>query len=158
MKHFKRLIQEQPIYMAFIVLTIVLTIALTMKYFVQMDKIPANASDYEQLEIQVYDIQSPEFLLKEDSNMTAINIDSETITITFENDECKVIAKYDKNFEVLSISKKDKYTFWLIALISSLFLACLYICAVYTILFFVIWLITVIVIEVLEKILKKRRK
>lgn len=92
----------------------VIGIALTIMFFIGIDKVPATSSDYEQLEEQVNTIkQNPYLLLETDCN---ININGETITVKFENDECKMTAKYDKNFEVLSTSKEDKSTFWLVAL------------------------------------------
>lgn len=91
-----------------------LGIALTIITFVYADKVPATPSDYEQLEEQVKVIQhNPDLLLETDCN---ININGNIITVEFENDECKIIAKYDKNFEVLSTSKEDKSKFWLFAL------------------------------------------
>lgn len=93
-------------------------IALTVMMFVYTDKVPATPSDYEQLEDQVNVIQqNPDLLLETDCN---INFNGEIITVEFENDECKVITKYDKNFEVLSTSKEDKSIFWLWALVLAL--------------------------------------
>lgn len=93
-------------------------IALTMVMFVYTDKVPATPSDYEQLEDQVNLIQqNPDLLLETDCN---ININGEIITVEFENDECKMTAKYDKDFKVLSTSKEDKSTFWLWALVFAL--------------------------------------
>lgn len=93
-------------------------IALTIMMFVYTDKVPATPSDYEQLENQVKVIQqNPDLLLETDCN---ININGEIITVEFENDECKMTAKYDKDFEVLSTSKEDKSMFWLWALVLGL--------------------------------------
>jgi len=93
-----------------------LGIALTINLFITTDTVPATSSDYVQLEKLTNVIQQNIDLLLEPDR----NIDSEIITVTFENDECKVITEYDKNFEVLSTSKKDKSMFWLLALVFSL--------------------------------------
>ena len=79
--------------------------------------------DYQSLEQQAINVQqNPELLLETNCN---INIDDEVITIRFENDECKVYAEYNKNFEMLSYSKEDNYIFWvwafLIALLCGIF-------------------------------------
>ncbi len=109
-----------------------LCIALTIMVFVCVDTVPATPSDYEQLETQVKVIQqNPELLVETNCN---ININDEIITIEFENDECKVIAKYDKDFEVLSTSKEDKSTFWLLTLGLDLFMCSLLVRGVWEIL------------------------
>lgn len=96
----------------------VLGIAITIMIFVYIDKVPAKPSDYEQLEEQVNVIQqNPDLLLETDCN---ININGEIITVEFENDECKMTANYDKDFEVLSTSKEDKSMFLFWALVVAL--------------------------------------
>ena len=85
---------------------------------VSIDKVPATPTDYQLLEQQAINVQqNPELLLETNCN---INIDDEVITIRFENDECKVYAKYNKNFEMLSYSKEDNYIFWLWAFLLAL--------------------------------------
>lgn len=92
--------------------------------FVNIDTIPATLSDYEPLEMQVNAIQQePDLLLKTDCN---INITNEVITVNIENDECELIAKYDQDFDILSISKKDKCMVWPLALVISLVLGCIF--------------------------------
>lgn len=85
-----------------------LGIATFIIVLVSIDKVPATPIDYESLEQQAINVQkNPELLLETNCS---INIDDEVITITFENDECKVYAKYNKNLELLSYSKEDNYT------------------------------------------------
>lgn len=101
-----------------------LCIPLSIILFIYTDKVPATPTDYEQLEEQVYALQqNPDLLLEIDGNIN-ININDKIITIEFENDECKITAKYDKNFEILSLSKKDKSHFWLLALGGWLIVCC----------------------------------
>ena len=96
----------------------VVAIVLAIMLFVTIDKVPATPSDYENLEEQVNTIQqNPDLLLEKDYN---INVNSGVITVEFWNDECKMTAKYDKDFEVLSTSKEDNSMFWLYALIIAL--------------------------------------
>ena len=45
-----------------------------------------------------------------------IYINDDVITVNFMNYECSMTVQYDQNFEVLSTSKADNYTFWLYAL------------------------------------------
>ncbi|MCI8384799.1 MAG: hypothetical protein HFJ33_08135 [Clostridia bacterium] len=127
-------------------------IALTIMMFVYTDKVPATPSDYEQLEDQVNVIQqNPYSLLETDCN---IKINGEIITIEFENDECKMTAKYDKNFEVLSTSKEDKSMFWLWALVLSLIVGGVEIN-------FVGWLLSLVILSlkiVVEWIVKRVKK
>lgn len=112
-------------------------IALAIIMFVYTDKVPATPSDYEQLEDQVNVIQqNPDLLLETDCN---ININGEIITVEFENDGCKMTAKYDKDFEVLSTSKKDKSMFWLWTLVLGLIVGGAEI-------YFVGWLLTLVII------------
>ena len=82
--------------------------------FVSIDKVPATAIDYETLENQMNAIQqNPDVLFKTNCN---IYINDDVITVNFMNDECSMTVQYDQNFEVLSTSKADNYTFWLYAL------------------------------------------
>lgn len=97
-----------------------LGIVLGIMFYTIIDIVPANPMDYDQLEEQINSIQqNPDLLLKTDGD---INIKDEIITVKFENDECKITVKYDKNFEVLSTSKEDKSIFWVWALASALFI------------------------------------
>ncbi len=100
-----------------------LGIVIGISTLVSIDKVPATPMDYQSLEQQAINVQqNPELLLETNCN---INIDDEVITIRFENDECKVYAEYNKNFEMLSYSKEDNYIFWvwafLIALLCGIF-------------------------------------
>ena len=45
---------------------------------------------------------------------------NDTVGICFENDKCRVNAKYDQRFKLISISREDKSMFWLWALLISL--------------------------------------
>lgn len=92
---------------------------------VSIDKVPASPMDYQPLEQQAINVQqNPELLLETNCN---ININDEVITIRFENDECKVYAKYNKDFEMLSYSKEDNYIFWVWAFCLALLIGiCVY--------------------------------
>lgn len=82
--------------------------------FAYTDTTPATLSDYEQLEEKANAIeQNPDLLLKTNCK---IEINSEIITVEFENEECKLIAKYNQSFKVLSTFRQDKSTFWVLAL------------------------------------------
>lgn len=84
--------------------------------FLSIDKVPATASDYELMEKQVIAIeQNPDLLYKTDCNIT---VNNEIITVSLMNDECKLIAKYNRNFELLSTQKEenDNYMVWWLAL------------------------------------------
>lgn len=92
----------------------IISIILAISIFATIDKVPATPSDYEPMEKQAMAIQKdPDLLFSTNCN---IYINDEVITVDFENYECKLTAQYDKNFELLSISKYDNYTFWLFAL------------------------------------------
>lgn len=98
----------------------IISIILAISIFVTIDKVPATPSDYEPMEKQVMAIQQdPDLLFSTNCN---IYINNEVITVDFKNDECKLTAQYDQNFELLSISKYDKYIFWLFALGIALFI------------------------------------
>lgn len=78
---------------------------------VTIDIIPATPEDYKPLEEMALEVQTTPGLLL-DTNCNII-VEDETITVVFENKECKVNAKYTKNFELLSILRSDNSTFWL---------------------------------------------
>ena len=79
--------------------------------FVTIDKTPATPEDYQSLEQIAAEVQTnPGLLLDTNCN---IAIEDDAITVVFENKECKVNAKYTKNFELLSILRSDKNSFWL---------------------------------------------
>ena len=86
--------------------------------FLSIDKIPATQDDYLQLESYAVEIQQNPSLLFETN--CAIKNSNDTVTICFENDECKVIAKYDQELKLISTSREDKSLFWLWALLISL--------------------------------------
>ena len=76
-----------------------------------IDIIPATPEDYKTLEEIALEVQTTPGLLL-DTNCS-ISIEDDAITVVFENKECKVNAKYTKNFELLSILRSDNSTFWL---------------------------------------------
>lgn len=103
--------------------------------------------DYEQLEKQVNAIQQDsDILLKTDCD---INIKDEIITVKLENDECKLTAKYDENFKVLSISKEDKCMFWVWALVIVLIILALTCVYGYIFITLVIYLLEILVAYIL---------
>ncbi len=88
-----------------------LGIALTIMLFVSMDTSPATSYDYKKLEDQVKVIkttiqQNPELLLEADW--------------TVENEQVKVVIKYDKASGEISISEEDKAISVLTAIVVSL--------------------------------------
>ena len=102
---------------------ILLGIVLSIVVFTFIEKVPATPSDYEQLENQVNLIWQKQELstqidCSKDINIH-INTNGKNIIVTVENSKCKVIEKYDKNFELLSVSKEDKGMSWLLVFIYS---------------------------------------
>lgn len=93
------------------VIALMLGCAWFMAYLKVSDTTPATPDDYKPLKNQAKAVaQNPKLLREIDCD---INIESGIITVKFENDECKVFAKYDKNFALLSTSEKDKSEFWI---------------------------------------------
>ena len=89
----------------FILLTVA-GVILWIASFKDIDTIPATTMDYQPLEEQAIAIQqNPQLLFKTNCE---VEIDSDLITVTLENKNCKLITKYNKNFEIISSSKKDK--------------------------------------------------
>lgn len=124
--------------------------------FVKADTNPATASDYEPLEKQVSSISdNPSLLMETDCK---INVNNKTITVTFENEECKIIAEYSKNFEVLSTSKVDKYMPWFAALMLVCFAGFLLSCGVSFVLTLLIFLLTAIVCGFYKRVKKLKAK
>lgn len=101
----------------------ILGIVTAILLFVSIDKTPATASDFEQLEEKVRIIQQePSTLFKTDCTM---EVENQLISFTLENDECSVTATLDQNYEILSLSREDNYTFGLFA-----FIVCLFYCII----------------------------
>ena len=94
-----------------------LGIAIAILYVASIDKVPATPSDYEQLESEMNIIQQNLDLLEIEHS---IDPRSGSITIIIENAECKLITQYNKNFEVLSTSREDKYMSWGVVLLCAL--------------------------------------
>lgn len=73
--------------------------------FGTLNTTPATAMDYKLLGEQMVAVQQSPLLLFQ------MNCDVETrdemITVSMSNDKCWIIAKYDKDFEILSFSKGD---------------------------------------------------
>lgn len=114
--------QPRPMCGIFILLTVA-GVILWIASFKDIDTIPATTMDYQPLEEQAIAIQqNPQLLFKTNCE---VEIDSDFITVTLENKNCKLITKYNKNFEIVSSSKKDKSMFWLLALLLSFVVACM---------------------------------
>ena len=58
-----------------------------------------------------------------------IKNNGDEVRVCFENEECIINATYDKNIELLSISRQDKSTFWLGAFCLSLIIGIWVYCA-----------------------------
>ena len=101
-----------------LVLGVVLGVLTAVFVWVHLYTVPATRWDYQQLEQQAVDIQkNPELILEKDCKIV---VEGETITVTFKNKKCKVIAKYDKNFEQMVITESDDHWLWPIALMVAL--------------------------------------
>ena len=112
----------------------ILGIATCIMVLLFIDKTPAKSTDYKILEERATEVQTnPSLLLKTDCNITIKEKDEE-ITVVFENKECEIYAKYNKEFELLSISRIDKSKYWLfvpcLAIASGIFVHALVILAI----------------------------
>lgn len=101
---------EKPLNIIGMIVGIIVVIGV----FLYIDTAPATAVDYEPLERQALIIQqNPEMLFKEDCTC---HISDGVIEVEFENDECKLVIKYNQEFEMLSVSKIDNCTHWTVAI------------------------------------------
>ena len=95
-----------------LVIGIVLFIALSIVAYKEQDTIPATTQDYEPLIAKQHALEGNkelafEELLKE--NWSIEDNTGQSISIRFENDECYIITKYDKEeFMIISNSSYDK--------------------------------------------------
>lgn len=97
------------------IIALIVACVVAIGVFLSMDLIPATSADYEPLEKQMVLIQqNPEMLLKEDYTCS---ISNGVIEVEFENEECKLIVKYDQDFNILSVSKVDNRIHWVIAVV-----------------------------------------
>lgn len=104
-----------------VVLGVIAGIVLGFVIYCTIDRVPATALDYAELETQIEAIQeTPDVLLKTNCS---ISVKDEVFTVTLSNKECKVITEFDQNFNVLSTTKTDFATNWIVTLIMSIVLA-----------------------------------
>lgn len=129
-------------------------IVIAISVFVTADKVPATSSDYRELKNRLQDIeQNPDLHLLLETECS-IDIAGEVITVSVENEQCRMIAKYNKDFKLLSSSKEDKAMSWGIAIILALILACVEIAVVGMVLYILISVFEMS-IEWVSKMLKK---
>lgn len=131
-------------------ISILLVIAFVIFFYVETDTVPATQQDYEQLEKKAYSVeQNPDLLLKTDCN---INVNGKVITVKFENNECILTAEYDKNFNILSTYREDKYTFFLFAILLCFLVGISVFVFVYLFLFIILFFFEYLVKAVLKVI------
>ena len=103
------------------IISIVISIAIGIAFFVSIDKEPPTATDYEALEKQISAIQqNPDLLLKTNCNISIID---DVITVNLKKVKCEMTVRYNQNFQILSISKTDTHTSWQFALALSIVLS-----------------------------------
>lgn len=96
---------------------LMLSIIASVLVYIHIDKVPASPLYYMPTgNLTIAINKNPNLLFEMDCN---IIVNSQILTITFENHQCKTIVKYNKNFEILSVSKEDKYSTWYSALFTA---------------------------------------
>ncbi len=139
-------------------ISVFLGILLGVIFFTSVDIVPATASDYEIFYGYSEEIhKSPETLLDMifDEKCSASVIDNEkVIRVYFEDDECKLVVEYNKDFEIVSSSEVDKASHWLPLLIFSIVISILGAFASYFML--ALWIVSIEgIIEYIKEKLKK---
>lgn len=131
-------------------ISILLSIAVAIFCYVETDTVPATQLDYEQLEKKAYSLEkNPDLLLKTDCN---INVNGKVITVKFENNECILTAEYDRDFNILSTYREDKYMFFLFAIFLCFLVSILAFLFVYLVLFIILFFFEYLVKAILKVI------
>lgn len=135
-------------------ISVVIGISVAIMILAYTDNVPASQSNYQQLEKQaeVIDRELYDFILQTDCDV-AIKYNGRIITVELENNECKLIRKYDKeaDLRIISTTKKDKSEFWL-----ATFCGAVLICGFE--IYFVGWILTLVICLIngaRKRILKK---
>jgi len=101
-------------------IAVIVAVVTTIVFSYSSDTTPATASDYKMLEKQVEAIAAHKnlnLLLETNCNIT---VKDTVIAITFSNNECSLIAEYDKKLDVLSTTQNDFAEHWLLISILAL--------------------------------------
>ncbi len=127
-------------------ISVLLGIFVVVILFTTADIVPATSSDYEILygyseELHNSPETLTEMLFDGKCSVTGAD-DEEVIIIEFENDECKLYVKYNRDFEIISSSEVDKYIHWSFVLIFSI------LC--FIVVWFIAYLILLILIVAME--------
>lgn len=102
----KRFINYFATYFLNIVVGALMSIGMLALIFFNFNVVPATSADYAPLQQQISAIsENPSLLFEIDGS---VEINSEIITVCLENDKCKILAEYNKKFEILSYSEVDK--------------------------------------------------
>ncbi len=139
------------------ILAIVLTIVVTILAWISIDKIPAVPEDFVPLYEQLKSVEGKpaEFVM----NKGKVIIDEEKITYIIENSQCEMTGVYNRDYELISSSQKDKAMPVFAAVVSCVlviaFAFVLGIVILY-ILFFIFGLIYIMISTLYNKIFKKK--
>lgn len=123
----------------------VIGVIVAVKSYTVIDTVPATLQDYKELEEQALNVQENPQLIFE--TICEMKVKEETIEIEFENDDSKIVAEYNKAFELLSISRTDKFKPFIFPLVGAILIGFI------TCYCFVLFILTVIMI--LESIILK---
>ena len=103
----KRLKDKKCFWLIADIVAVLSGLGLVMWGYINIDKIPATPDDYQVLERQIVNIQQDPDMLFEMEDCR-VSISGEEIKVDIENEECEISVLFNKNFEVISTTKKDK--------------------------------------------------
>ena len=140
-------------------LCIILSTVFSVWFFCIIDRTPATFEDYEELHTRIVAIsENPDELLNNKGN---ISIYDDTIVYDIENKECKMTAKYTRDYKLIEYSQADKSSSLIAAILFSVILFCIsfavFLFASYVIVF-VGESITIGIILLVKKIKQIRKK
>ena len=85
---------------------LLIAVVVSVLFYIRKDTEPATPEDYESLVNRVLLIQDdPTKMLQEDGN---IIMSGDEILLILENNECKIRASFNRNFQLQTMEKKDK--------------------------------------------------
>ena len=87
-------------------------------FLVNLDTIPADEADYKDLEEKALAIQQDPNLMFEMECEGKIN--NKEVEVKLQNSECYVVTQYNENFDIVSMTRHDKSTHIVLAIVLTL--------------------------------------
>ena len=133
-----------------VVVSIILAIWCVVFAWIDFDRVPAVPEDYKSLYERLEYVQGkPEEFVTQKGTVT---INEDTISYTIENEECEMTGVYNRDYELISSSQKDKAISTGYAIMVSVVLFFFVYVGCNVVLYITIFIVELIVVFIIEKI------